>query len=557
MPAVTRGQVFSVLLLALGYRLAAILSFPVVFDEVQVMAFGLARALSAGEPWSLVFEVPLTVSNGITPLWYWAQALPAWLFGETTKLGLRTLPLLLGLLGVWLCSRAGERLAGRRGALLAGVLYALQSPLVVVNARGEFAESLLAPLALLLLHDLARRPGGGPIPMRAALWPALALFTYFGKGLVLWGSYTFFLIALFWLDRRARAANSMSLGRTTALIFAPLVPSLAWLLAAQRALFRGGARIVTDLGPVASVADSVRLLTLDYGTGPTRFMAAGWKEALYVYTDFRVWPSLALLAVPCAVALFRLGWRLAQSLAEKRGEEIENALLPLCLVLPPLALLLAKGALDVRFHLLYLAVLLPHVAQVLDDWAGLLEASRFLPFLAWGLVESGYVAWSLGPSWALGACLAASCVAAVAGLVRSGRLHARTAVAALVVIVLSSSNALAGPLVWGRIWAWEPSPVAGDTPRPVADFPNADIQLAERFAAREGPAKARVFLLRALDRHPDDRATVHSASDHLLRLGHEEAGLLIPRLSEYVRRHPEDEEARRTLARALDSVRGR
>ena len=555
MPAVTRGQVIAVLLLALVYRLAAILFFPVVFDEVQVMAFGLAKPLSAGEPWSLVFEVPLTVSNGITPLWYWAQALPAWLFGETTKLGLRTLPLLLGLLGVWLCCRLGARLRGRRGALLAGVLCALQSPLIVVNARGEFAESLLVPLALLLLLDLQRPAEGGPIRLRAALWPALALFTYFGKGLLLWGSYALFLTAVFWLDR-ARPEKANGFGRTVGLMLAPLLPSLLWLLGAQRALFRDGAGVVTDLGRVSSVAESVRRLTLDYGTGPTRFMAAGWREALFVYTDFSVWPSLALLAVPAALALGGLALRLARAFPRDRVET-ESALLPLCLAVPSLVVLLVKGALDARFHLLSLAVLLPYLAVVLDDWIRLLEQARFLPFLAWGLLEGAYVSWTMGRSWPLAAMLAPTLVAATAGLVRSRRLSATSIVGALAVIVLSLSNAFAGPLVWGRIWAWEPSPVASERPRPVADFPNADLQLAECVAAREGTEQARAFFLRALDRHPDDRATMASASEHLLRAGREEASLLVGRLNEYLRRHPDDEEARHNLERAFDRARGR
>jgi hypothetical protein len=553
-PALTL-DLLGVLLLALVFRLAAALLFPVVFDEVQVMAFGLAKPLAAGEPASLVFEVPLTVSNGITPLWYWLQALPAWLFGETTKPGLRTLPVLLGLLGVWLCWRAGARLAGRRGAFLAGLLYALLSPLIVVNARGEFAESLLAPLALLILLDLQRPPDGGPIRIRAAVWPALALFTYFGKGLVLWGSYAVFLSALFLLDC-SRPGKAKRAGRTAALILAPLLPSLGWLLGAQRALFRDGAPVLTDLGPVASVAECVRRLTLEYGTGPTRFMAAGWRDALFVYSDFRVWPTLALLAVPCAVTLGVLLRRLARALPVDRVEA-ERALLPLCLAVPALALLLAKGALDARFHLLYLPVLLPYVALVLDDWAHLVDEARWRPFLAWGLLESAYVSWTLRGSWAPAATVALTAVAATAGLVWSRRLRDEIAVGALAAIVLSLSNTFAGPLVWGRIWAWEPSPLASDPPRPVAEFPNADLQLAELVAAREGMAQARTFFLRALDRHPDDRATMASASEHLLRSGRDEASQLIGRLSEYLRRHPEDEAARRNLATAVDRARGR
>jgi hypothetical protein len=520
-----------------------------VFDEVNVMAYGLARV--GQTPRALLFEVPIAVSNGITPLWFWLQALPAGLFGETAKLGLRTLPLLLGLAGVLLAWRAAGRLRGARAAWLAGLLYATADLLVFTSARGEYAESLLAPLLLLLVKDLLPRPDGEPIPLRSALWPALLLFTYLGKGLVCWGAYAFYLALLQLLGQRRLLERPRSTpGRTALLIVLPLLPSLAWLAAAEHALFASGGALVTDLGPVRSVWENVWRLTGGYGSEAKAFMVAGWKDSLYVYRDFAVWPTLALLAVPTAATLVGAGARVAAAL--RAGGPLREAdLLPLGLALPPFGLLVAKGALDARFHLLYLAPLLPFVAGVLDGWLGLLEHGRWKPFLLAGLLGCGSVAAAQAGALAAGLALAIAGLALAGSRSRSRHLAAALALAALSLLI-AVSGLVRGPLDWARRWAWEPSPVPGEARRETASYPNADLQLAACFLDRDGPAAARAFLWRALERHPQDPATVMQAAEVLLGSGSRDAERLLPYLGAFARRHPEDAEARRLLTRALE-----
>src|SRR5262245_44162586 len=98
------------------------------------MAYGLGRAFRG--PRAFLFEAPVAVSNGITPLWLWLQAGPAALLGETTKSGLRALPLLLGLAVVWLTFREAGALGGRLAAVVGGFLAALDGPYLFANARG-------------------------------------------------------------------------------------------------------------------------------------------------------------------------------------------------------------------------------------------------------------------------------------------------------------------------------------------------------------------------------------------------------------------------------------
>lgn len=106
----------SVGLLGLALRLEALASFPLVHDEMGVIARGMCQFLESGHPLEILFRTPVTNSNGITPLWWWIQLPPVWLLGVTSKIGLRLVPLILGLVGIGLAYRAGQRLGGARSA---------------------------------------------------------------------------------------------------------------------------------------------------------------------------------------------------------------------------------------------------------------------------------------------------------------------------------------------------------------------------------------------------------------------------------------------------------
>ncbi len=540
----------SILGLALACRLIAVRALPVVFDEVCVMAYGLSRAFRGVR--AFLFEAPIAVSNGITPLWLWAQAAPAALLGETTKAGLRTLPVVLGLAAVWLTYREAEALGGRAAACVGGFLAAVHGPYLFANARGEYSESLLVVLVLLTLREL-RRSGSSLPGLQAATWPALALLAYVGKGLVVWAAFATCVVLLLASRVWRGAASRADSGRVAALLAVPLVPSFAWLVAAQLVLFRAGQPLVTDLGPVESVWTNLRRLTLGYGTDAQPFMVGSVGDALWVYTQFDVWPTLALLTVPAVVALVSQGRNLSRALATRDGDSAAEALRPLALVLVPAALLVAKGALDVRFHLLYWPVLLVYCAVAVAAWPALIEKGR--PALFWmaGLATWIYVMWSTSSApttrvaWqVVGAALT---LLALVSVFKASPMR-RLALVPVAVFVVWSAVSL-GPLDWGRRWAWEPSPLASDVPRPVGTFPNVDLQLVRCALGRDTVADARPLLIRALERQGADRQTVLEVGESLVGGQVGDAALAVAALGELVRRNPGDAEARDLLERAV------
>jgi hypothetical protein len=500
------------LVIGLAYRLTALVSFPVVFDEVQVMAYGFVRAFDPRLGTDPFFETPLAVSNGVTPLWFWIQAVPAWLFGETSAAGLRTVPLLLGLLGVGLAYRAGMRLAGARVAGLAAFLYAVLDPLVYTNARGEFSESLLAPLCLLILLDLMPAPEERAVPLRVAVWPALALLTYLGKGLLVWGAYALCL-GLLWLLGSAGLARPRRLrgGRALLLGLSPLAPALLWLVAANTVVFGRGAALETDVGPVSSVWELAGKLTFGYGSAVKTTLVATPGDALYLYGNFDVWPTTTLLAPVFLLTLCAASLRLARALARRR-QDTERWLLPLGLALPPAAVIVGRGVLDVRFHLLYLPVLIPYAAECVD--------------LAIRWLERAASSRRVSPTW-------------------TGRL----AVGSLVGLLVTGTF-VRGPLHWGQRWAWEPTSVPGPPPKAVTESPGPELNLARCVVGRHGKAKAVPYLRRALDRWPDDRDVLLEAGGALLG-DPGQLGRIVELTSTYLRARPEDEDVRRLMTRAL------
>ena len=568
-----------VLVLALAGRLMAGDALAVVFDEVCVMAYGIARALS-GPPRALVFEVPVAVSNGITPLWFWLQAGPMALFGPTSKLGLRLVPSLLGLVSVALTFRLARSLYGPRAALVGGVLAAVGSPFLFANARGEYSESLLVPLVLLLYRDLRRVNRGAP-PPSSAVWVALALLTYLGKGALVWAGFVL-VLCLLWLvgrtTRRDRAVASSDtpeaapLGfRLIALGVAPLLPTAAWLLLAQWILFSDGHPLTTDLGPVDDVWTNGLRLTIGYGSEAQRFMVAGWREALFVYRDFAAWPTLTLLAVPVLVALLVLCRDLAHGLRRADRAATAAAFTPLALVAAPISAILAKGALDVRFHLLYLPVLLVHAAGTIVAWGRLGEQAKPVRFFLWGLVGWSYVAWAMASPLAAGSSapmlwaslgagcfgaavvLAAACLwAAEPAVAAFTRATAAAAVPAFLAFAVWSGLTL-GPLDWGRRRAWEPSPIQSDAAVEVSDLPGPTLQLARCFLGRDDAEGARPYLVAAIEAPLVDRDTLLEAGRQLVDAGGPEGLWALRRMSDYLRRNPQDLAIRQVVEEATRS----
>jgi hypothetical protein len=256
------------------------------------------------------------------------------------------------------------------------------------------------------------------------------------------------------------------------------------------------------------------------------------------------------------------GRDLGRSLSSRDLHGASAALRPLALVLVPAGLLVAKGALDVRFHLLYGPVLLVHSAAALAAWPTLLEKGRPVLFWSLGLVTWAYVAWTLtaphtAPTTTQVAWMVVGAALAVPAFVRSPkpRPMVRLALLPLAVFVFWATLTQ-GPLDWGRRWAWEPSPLPSDIPRAVETFPNVDLQLVRCALGRESVGEARPYLVRALDRHPGDRETVLEVGEALLRGGKDDVRLSLAALGELSRRNPEDAEARNLLEKAVNAAEG-
>lgn len=537
--------------LGLAYRWAAIASFPVVFDEVQVMAYAFARGFDprlSGDP---LFETPLAVSNGITPLWLWIQALPQWLFGQTSVVGLRSVPVLLGLVGICLAYHATMRLAGARAAWLAASLYAVLDPFVFTNAHGQFSESLIAPLTLALLLDLLPAETDRPLRWRVAAWPALAMLTYLGKGLLVWSAYLVCL-GLLWLLGWAGLATPRRLGPGRALLLGalPAVPTLIWLWAANAAVFGRTGILETDVGPVSSTWQLVERLTFGYGSAVKATMVGTWRDALYPYLGFDVWPTTTVLAPLLLATLGAAVARLARALRAGRPRETERWLVPLCLALPPAAIIVVRGVLDARFHLLYLGVLIPYAAECLDEWLRWLERGAWKPFVACAALGAAWFTYATRaePAWsALVVCWLLLLAAARARL--DSQWAVRLGSGGLVALLVTSSL-LRGPLRWGQRWAWEPNSAPGPPPKEAAAFPPPDVDLARTVAARHGPRKAVPYLRQAIESHADDRAVLLEAGSALLS-DRSQVGRVVELSAAYLRTHADDEEVRRLLARAM------
>lgn len=558
----------AIVAMGLLLRVRAAVVFPVTFDEVQVVAYGVARGMSADDPREILLRIPLAVSNGITPLWLWLQALPCGLLGETSRLGLRVVPVLLGATACLLAFLVSAELFTHRVGLVAALLVAVASPMVFTNARGEFAESLLVVLALQLLRDLAPNASGRAIPTRAMLWPALALFTYLGKGLLLYGAYALYLTALFVLGLlRPAFAGRLAVRRLGLLLAGPLVLPGAFLIAAQSVAFTGVPSLMTDVGPVGSVWEAIHRLTLGYGSTVKADMVGSPLDALYVYRDFGVWPTTTLLALPSLVALSWAVAGVARGFSRGDPVRLERSLLLLALALPGAAIVVGRGVLDARFHLVSQAILTPYLAHALDRWVDWAETGRRFLFgaagagallPAWlGILTHGSQAGDTAATRSL-ALLEVTLVALVCVTVLMGRLPRQArgrAALAILSALLVIPGLLVGPLDWGRRWAWEPGPPPAPAPRSVTEFASVELQLARRFVERDGLLRAAPFLARALEAHPEDRDTLLEAGELLLEGDPREAERVIVAVGGYLRGRPDDPALRALLRRALELAR--
>ena len=162
-----------------GLRIAYAVRCGVGYDEVFVMGLGLDELFGS---WRAFFiDVPIRRSDGITPLWWWVQAIPKAVMGHLSLAGLRAVPVILGIATLVLTWRVALPRIGRGPTVILIALAAVSDVLAFSNARGEFAESLLLMVALpaaCLIGQPQR------FRLKGALWLVL-LMTHLGKGLFL------------------------------------------------------------------------------------------------------------------------------------------------------------------------------------------------------------------------------------------------------------------------------------------------------------------------------------------------------------------------------------
>jgi len=427
-----------------AFRVGISVSAPVGYDEVFVMGIGLDEMTESAR--ALLIDVPLRRSNAITPLWWWVQTVPVLLTGRITLWGLRLGPLLLGTATLAVTFRLAAARLGRGPAALLVALTAFCDILAFVNARGEFADSLL----LLWVIPCVCLVGSPRHTLAKGVLGWLILMTHLGKGLFVVGALT-------GADAVAQAVRCRRFGALVrpGIAFAiAFVPTLCWLMIAGG--LAGGGPMVTDIGPVAGPADALWKLTAGYAETKGHMIATPF-DAAQPWLDGWVWPITAITAFPVLVGIATTVGRFGG----RRGA--------MCLGLTPwvvlgLAVIVARGLAGVRFHLLYLPA--AWVTASIGLWR-LRRLSRGPLVVLGGLwVLSVWVAFSWagweGRSWrpSVFALLPAAACAATVGLVLVG-LSRRSAggrtVAACVSAGLLAAVVLAyGPLRWAPFARLEP-----------------------------------------------------------------------------------------------------
>ncbi|MEM7583682.1 MAG: hypothetical protein AAF560_09915 [Acidobacteriota bacterium] len=344
------------LLLAASLRVVAALTFAYTHDEVQVIQRGLEHL--AAPPLTdrfnhVAFDVPLTTSNAITPLWLWIQAANAWLT-PAAPVWTRLPAMLFSLVAVLLIFRLVRPRLGRATASAAALSFVLSDLCLWTGAKSEFTEPLLLVVTLLALDRMLR------VDLKHFVVGALALslapLTYLGKGLFLYALVGLWVAATAWdrvvtseIDRATAVREAVT---RLAILAASLLPTVLWLVAAHARLkFLGtyGLVLQGDLGPIHSLVEQVRRTTIGY-FDERDFLRGSWHTMLIVYHHLAAWPTSTLMA-PWAALGLALG-------CDRLRRESQPATRALLWTLPTMGLvpflyLLFRGYEGGRFTLLY------------------------------------------------------------------------------------------------------------------------------------------------------------------------------------------------------------
>lgn len=441
----------AIALLGAAFRIHLAATLPVGYDEVYVMGLGL-ESMRAG-PAAALLDVPMTRSTAVAPLWWWVQYIPNGLLGEISLVGLRAIPVALGLLTMAIAWRCAARRFGRRAALVFLAFIALSDIVIFTNCRGEFAESLTLPLIVLLVCSAGRARGW----LLRGLVGGLLLLTVLVKSILIVGLMTLAELAAAAPRRGARARTVARLALSIALAAAP---ALIYLGIASRHF--AGQPIAHDALTAQNVPQLVEALVFDYAKVKAH-VTGSMRDAAFVALDFAVWPVTALTA-PLLIIALAGGARGALRAPRGRRAAAQRALVLWTLL--GAAVVIGKGTLGARFHLMYLPAAWLLAGLYFTRRGALRRTGWFVAgAMAWAVWAGLAVSWidwgegQLNPGRWAGATVAAAALVLLAGWLARERgvatpaLLAGGAVASASVVLL-----LAGPLAWADYARFEPMP---------------------------------------------------------------------------------------------------
>ncbi|MCB9850946.1 MAG: hypothetical protein H6817_09620 [Phycisphaerales bacterium] len=436
-----------------GLRSYLAITLPVGYDESYVMALGLNAMTESTS--ALLLDVPLTHSSAITPLWWWIQYVPRAIAPDISLFVLRIMPALFGVLTLWIAWRCSAARFGRRIAVYFLAFISLSDILIFTNCRGEFAESFTVPLIVLLACQVGTTRRAW---LRGVLW-ALLLLTGLVKGIFV---ILLMLLAEGVLLVAARRDVARRIGNLAISLVMAVIPAGAYLIWGNQHF--AGHPIAHEATTAPNVFALTRALLFDYTT-IKKHVTGSALDAAFIALDFDVWPAMAMMAplllAACVVACisiarnrFHAGGRLAQARIALTVWSVAGA-----------AVVIERGTLGARFHLMYL----PALWLLAAIWLGRLRYAAPTRVVIAGLVWAACVGFAGSRiSWSKGVLDTSYWLSVIVGLTGITALAAwfatRTRRSPILVamatmgIVMALAELFAGPLAWRAFARFEPMP---------------------------------------------------------------------------------------------------
>lgn len=456
------------LLAGAATRFYGVFRFPFLDEEDRMVReavnglFGYGPQSGQAAFWeNFLFRTPLTNSQAITPLWWWAEYL-ARLVIRDEVLSARLPTLLFGLLGLALFFALARRLLPSPVPVLLTWILAVHDIYLWVGTKAQYPETFLFVAGLLIAWGLLSNREGSSRWVVTALASTAAMGYFLLKGLTLTiGALAVASAQTLFSTRPPRGSALKQIAKAAAVGGLIALPLIAWLLAAQTYIAAHYQVRVGELGYFQSIGEVFHSLTFGYGTGRTASLVGPPQFAFIVYSQADAWPTSSLLfplmLAGCGLALH------AVAKPRQSGSRHRLALYVALIVGMTLTPVVIKGSFGERYHILYLPAALLAVGLVLERWWqardgrwGSLMAFTGI-WVGLGLSWADWVNGALRPGWpsAIAALVGCAC-GAVYAFSRSAAMRRAVVVAVIGLAVLLSL--VRGPLHWGRFAAFGPEP---------------------------------------------------------------------------------------------------